>query len=83
MVDQKTITRVRDIFRDVMDSPDITLDKDLTREQVQEWDSLNHINLVAAIESDFNILMDEDEIMGVHTVGDIYSILERHGAGSS
>jgi acyl carrier protein len=47
--------------------------------QVARWDSLQHIALVSAIETTFDINLSMDEMMEMRTVGDILAILRRHG----
>ena len=51
-----------------------------SREDVEKWDSLQHVALVAAIESTFAISLSMDEMMEIASVSDIHTILDRHGA---
>ena len=46
---------------------------------VARWDSLQHIALVSALERTFGINLSMDEMMEMHTVGDIEAVLRRHG----
>ena len=50
------------------------------RADIDRWDSLQHVALVSAIESDFKISLTMDEMMEIETIGDIHAILARHGA---
>ena len=43
-------SQVQDIFRDVFDDPTLELRDDMTADDVDDWDSLSHINLIIAIE---------------------------------
>ena len=72
--------RVRGIFADVFDDPDFQLRDDLKAEDVKGWDSLNHINLIVGIESEFGVQFDVEEIAELSRVGDLFALLERHGA---
>jgi len=45
-------TRLTAIFRDVFDDESLVLRDDLTAEDVENWDSLTHINLIVAIEKE-------------------------------
>jgi acyl carrier protein len=49
-------------------------------EDVERWDSLQHIALVRALEETFGIQMSMDEMMEIRSVGDIENVLRRHGA---
>ena len=48
-------------------------------DDVPRWDSLRHIALVTAIEDAFSISLSMDEMMEIHCVGDIQTVLARHG----
>ena len=42
-------------FRDVFDDEDITVNDATTADDIEDWDSLEHINLIVAVEKKFNI----------------------------
>jgi acyl carrier protein len=50
-----------------------------SRREVPKWDSLQHVALVAAIEQQFGISLSMDEMIEIRSVGDICTILDRHG----
>ena len=70
---------VREIFADVFQF-DGRLCLHTSREDVANWDSLQHVALVAALESTFSISLSMDEMMEISSVADIDTILNRHGA---
>ena len=47
------LNQVTRIFRDVLDNPGIVLAHETTADDVDDWDSLTHIQLVVAIEKHF------------------------------
>ncbi len=49
-------------------------------EQVEKWDSLQHIALIRALECEFSICLSMDEMAELRSVADIENILQRHGA---
>ena len=51
--------KLTQIFLDVFDLDAITLRDDMTAQEVEEWDSLNHVKLVVAIESGLDQPMQE------------------------
>ena len=65
------IKEVNKIFIDVLDSEDIVLTRDSSAKTVEEWDSLNHILLVVAIEKHFKIKFTTAEIQGWANVGEL------------
>ena len=50
---------------------------DLSPGEVEKWDSLTQIVLLSAIESEYKIIFDIEDILGVMTIGDIRSILNK------
>ena len=49
------LQQVNEIFIDTLDNEDIVLTDDTTANNIEEWDSLNHIQLVVAVEKIFKI----------------------------
>ncbi len=49
-------------------------------ENIGQWDSLAHINIISAIEQNYDIQITMPEILGVKTVGDLKKIIENTGA---
>jgi acyl carrier protein len=63
------LKKVNDIFIDVMDDDMIIINYGTTANDVDEWDSLNHIQLVVAIEKLFKIRFTSKEIQSWENVG--------------
>ena len=63
--------RLTKVFRTVFDNESITLTPDLTADDVDEWDSLSHINLMLAIELEFGIEFSHSEIQNFSNVGEL------------
>lgn len=55
------------------------LQVDMAREEIPRWDSLRHVALVVAIESNFGIMLSMDEMQEMVSVRDVQNVLERHG----
>jgi len=64
-------TRLTAIFRDIFDDESLVLRDDLTAEDVENWDSLTHINLIVAIEKEFRIRFTTAEVSGLKNVGEL------------
>jgi acyl carrier protein len=69
------IARLQPIFRDILD-PELVVTESLDASQVPQWDSLNHISLVVAIESEFGVELTAEELASLRTVGDMARLLE-------
>ncbi len=54
--------RLRDVFRDVFDDETMVIADAMTAADVPDWDSLQHINLIIAVEKEFGIRFATAEI---------------------
>ena len=66
---------VQDIFRDIFDEEDMVIEDKTSSDDVEEWDSLNHINLVSAIEKEFEIRFALGELMELKDVGAMIDLM--------
>jgi len=62
--------KLQEIFRDVFDDDEIILFDEMTSDDLEDWDSLTHINLINDIENEFNIRFSTDEIVSTKNVGE-------------
>jgi acyl carrier protein len=67
----QVLAEVQDIFRDVLDNEDIEINFETVADDIEEWDSLSHIQLIVAIEKHFHIKFNSKELMEWKTVGDM------------
>ena len=65
------LEKLTDIFRDVLDNDSIQLSPQTTADEIEEWDSLNHIQLVVAIERSYKIKFTAAEIQNWNNVGEM------------
>lgn len=79
MIKQELLKRVNEIFIDVLDDDQIILSYETTADDVDDWDSLNHIQLVVAIEKALKIRFTSQEIQSWSNVGEMLDcILSKH-----
>jgi acyl carrier protein len=62
---------INDIFKDVLDNDDLVITNETTSADVEDWDSLNHIQLVVAIEKHFLVKFSSAEIYSWKDVGEM------------
>jgi acyl carrier protein len=51
----------------------------LKYQSIKAWDSVGHMALVAALEGEFNVMLDTDEILALSSVAIAREILRKHG----
>ena len=69
--------KLNKVFQDVFDDETITVDDDTTSEDIEDWDSLEHINLVVAVENEFGVHFNMGEVNKMKNVGEMVDIILR------
>lgn len=66
-----------EIFCDVFDNTELEITEDTDLKDIEGWDSLVHISLMAAVQEEFGIKYDIDEMTEITSVADILESIER------
>ena len=77
MQESEIYQKLTNIFHDVLDDDSIVLTPDLTANDVKEWDSFNHINLIVAVEQAFKIKFQTAELESMKNVGHLVMLIEK------
>jgi acyl carrier protein len=75
MQDAEIRTELTDVFREVFDDASIEIRDAMTAKDVEEWDSLNHINLIVAVEQKFGIRFTTKEVSNLANVGEFIALI--------
>ena len=67
--------RLNEVFQDVFDDDSIKVSASTTSEDIEDWDSLEHINLIVAVENEFGIKFGMNEVTGMKNVGEMAKII--------
>lgn len=79
MTKEEIIKDVNNIFIEVLDNEDIVISESTNSEDIDDWDSLNHIHLVVAIEKHFKIRFTSKEIQAWKDVGEMIINMQEKG----
>ena len=75
---EEIFERLNDVFREYFDDDSITVTDDTTAADIEDWDSLEHINLLVAIEREFDIKFTMGETTGLQNVGEMVDRIIAH-----
>lgn len=75
MTRESIYERVNAVFQDVFDDETITVNDSTTANDIDDWDSLEHMNLIAAIEDEFGVRFTMGEVTGMKNVGAMVDII--------
>lgn len=67
--------KLNEVFRNIFDDDDIVVNDMTTADDIEDWDSLEHINLVVATEKKFGVKFDMDEVSKMKNVGEMMDII--------
>jgi acyl carrier protein len=74
---EQIYAQLTEIFREVFEDQSVVPRPDMKASDVAEWDSLNHINLIIAIEVRFKIKFKTSELESLRDVSHLVEIIER------
>ena len=73
------ISRLNEVFRDVFDDDSISVNENTTSADIEDWDSIEHINLIGAVEREFGMRFKMREVSGMKNVGEMIDIISERG----
>lgn len=79
MTREEAFKRLNKVFVDVFDDESIVLKEETTSEDIDEWDSFEHINLIVAIENEFKFKVPMSKVVSMENVGEMVNIILEMG----
>lgn len=76
MSEQEIYERLNEVFRNVFDDDKIEVEAGTTADDIEDWDSLEHINLISAVEDEFGIRFKMGEVSSMKNVGEMVDIIK-------
>ncbi len=75
MTREEVLDKLNEIFRDVFDDDSIEVCDSTTSADIEGWDSLEHINLVLAVEQEFDFKFEMGQVVSMKDVGEMVDII--------
>lgn len=75
MTREELFDKVQDIFRDIFDDETLEISDSTNSSDIDDWDSFNHISLIAAIEKEFKIKFTFEELASLKNVKVLVDVL--------
>ncbi len=71
---EEIFDKVQDIFRDIFDDQDLTVEDTTNASNIDDWDSLNQVNLIVAFEKEFKVKFNFQEVSQLKNVGEMVDL---------
>ncbi len=76
------MTEIQVIFEDIV-TKILLIEKDqlndnVSRENLEEWDSMTHLALISELEQVYDIILSDDDVTEIKTIGDLKKTLNKH-----
>lgn len=75
MTREEAYKNLNEVFQDVFDDETITVNDATTADDIEDWDSLEHINLVVAVENKFGVHFNMGQVNKMKNVGEMVDII--------
>ncbi|MBR2305567.1 MAG: acyl carrier protein [Ruminococcus sp.] len=75
MTTAEIMPRLTAVFRDVFDDDSIVITAQTTADDIDDWDSIEHITLIGAVEDEFGVKFRMGEVSGMKNVGEMIDII--------
>tara|TARA_B100000214_G_C23769870_1_gene536255 strand:- start:431 stop:658 length:228 start_codon:yes stop_codon:yes gene_type:complete len=72
--------QIEEIFSEVFNVEKSNINESLNIRDIKTWDSMNHMTLIEALESNYNVMLTGDQIAEIETVRDVIESLRKQGA---
>ena len=79
MTREEVFERLKKVFQEVFDDETIEVNDDTTSEDIDDWDSFEHINLIVAVEEEFSIKIPMGKVVTMKNVGEMADIILQLG----
>ncbi len=75
---EKILKTIQQILEEVLDVENLNITEYTTAKDVEDWDSIVHVEIIVAIEEYFSIKFRNDEIVRFKNIGDIITGIHKY-----
>jgi acyl carrier protein len=75
MTDEQILLRITEIVRDVVGDESLALTKSTSAQDVPGWDSMAHINIIVALEHEFQVKFKTASLEEARNTGDLIDLI--------
>lgn len=68
--------KLQEIFRDIFDDEELVITEEMTAADIEDWDSLAQINLILAIEKEFGVKFNLEEVSKLKNIGEMLEMIK-------
>ena len=76
---EEAYVKLNEVFRDVFDDDEITVNDRTTADDIEDWDTFEHINLVVAVEDEFSFKIPIGKTITMKDVGEMVDLILEGG----
>jgi acyl carrier protein len=77
MTNEEILQTITIIMREVLEVPDLNVTNDTSAADVDEWDSMTHIQIIASIEGKYKVRFALGELQALKNVGDMIGLIQK------
>ncbi len=74
----QTLEQLSEVFQEVFDDDELEIESSTSAKDIDEWDSLMHVNLILAVEKRFGVRFTGTEVASLKDVGELASLVDAH-----
>lgn len=75
---QVELQQIQEVFNRVFTESPLVISANTLKQDVEQWDSLGHLNLILELEDAFDLSLDTDDIINIKSIQDIISVLAKY-----
>ncbi len=77
MTNEEILSNITVFIHDVLEVPTLKVTPETSAADVDEWDSMTHIQLISAIEKNYKIRFALGELQTLNNVGDMVNLIQK------